>query len=99
MELTQEQKAKIYCIKHGHAKYVNLFMGYVYCGRCSDQIGDTYSSPFDFDDKALIGHKCNRCDKAEKKLNSMDKEILKRLNKDKNISPNYEKILEGIDFE
>lgn len=98
MTLTQVQEAKIFCIKHGHAKFVSIFMGYVHCGRCTEQIGDTYSSPFNFDDTALIGHKCNKCDNAVKKLSNLDKEILQRVEADGKLAPDYEIILKGLKF-
>lgn len=38
-KLTQKQKARIYCVKHGHAKYITMFFGEVYCGRCEEKTG------------------------------------------------------------
>lgn len=96
-KLSLEQKAQIYCIKNGHANYVWRFWGYVYCGRCGTQLGDQLASVFDTRDMIVVGHKCKKCSLLKKKLNPMDKEILKRLEKDKKaISYNYEKILQGI---
>lgn len=99
-ELTQEQKAKIYCVKNGHAKYITMCWGYVHCGRCGEQIGDRLAGVFDTK-KMLVVHcnkkPCKDCDPIEKKLNKMDKEILKRLKKYKH-EP-HEKILKGVKIE
>lgn len=84
MKTTQVQKARIFCIKHGHAPYVYCFWGYVYCGRCGTQIGDRIGSIFLADKVIVIGCKdkhCKNCDPIKKKLSALDKEILKRLTK------------------
>jgi len=104
-ELTKEQEARIYCIKKGHADYVTMFFGYVYCGRCGDQIGDRLAGIYDTRKKAIIGCKkknCKECGAIIKKLSPLDKEIAKRLKKDEakpiGESIGREKILEGLDF-
>jgi len=80
--LTKEQKRKIYCVKHGHAKYITKCWGYVYCGRCGEQIGDQLASCFDTTKLLVVG--CNKtpcfdCDPIRKSLNKMDLAILKEL--------------------
>ena len=97
-KLTQEQKAQIYCVKHGHAPYIYKFWGYVHCGRCGEQIGDTLVSMFPCDKRAVIGcpdKPCSTCDPIVKKLNKMDKEIYRRLSKWEGLH-DHEKILRGI---
>lgn len=99
-KITQEQRARIYCVKHGHAPYVWTFWGYVHCGRCGEQIGDRLGSVFDLTNKIIVTHKnCRECRKVLKKakLNAMDRTILKRVRRCKTI-PEYEKILKGIKF-
>ena len=96
--LSQQQNAQIYCVKHGHANYVWRFYGYVHCGRCGEQIGDQLASVFDTKHKMVVGHKCKTCNKIRKKLSQLDKKILGRLEKEKDILYDYDKILEGIQF-
>lgn len=79
-ELT-EKKLKIYCINHGHAKYVTTFWGYVYCGRCGQQIGDQLGSIFDTRNLMVIGHKCKICNKIKKSLSKFDLKIVEKLEK------------------
>lgn len=97
-KLTQEQKARIYCIKHGHADYAFQFWGYVYCGRCGEQIGDKLGGVFMGAEKTAMIHckdnPCKVCDPIIKNLNPFDKTIFKRLKKGKD----HEEAIKGIDF-
>jgi len=94
--LNLKQKAQIYCIKHGHADFISTFFGYVYCGRCGEQIGDQLAGIFDTTDKILVNHKCEKCKKAKRKLSALDKKILNKLERTKNKFYDYEKILKGV---
>lgn len=98
MRLKLQQKAQIYCVKHGHADYVWTFFGYVHCGRCGEQIGDQLAGVFDTANMILVGHKCKTCHKLKKKLSSLDKKILNKLEKDKDEFFDYEKILKEVNF-
>jgi len=98
VELTKEQEAQIYCVKHGHAKFVWTFFGYVHCGRCSTQIGDTLAGIFSGDGYYLIGHKCKECTKAYTTLSFTDREIVRRLEATKDHNYDYEVILKGLGF-
>lgn len=95
-KLTLQQKAQIHCIKEGHADYIYTCWGYVHCGRCGEQIGDQLGGIFDTTDKILVNHKCSKCSKLKRKLSKLDKEILKRLEKSKDIFYEYDEILEGL---
>lgn len=96
-KLTQKQNAEIHCIKHGHADYVWTFWGYVYCGRCGQQIGDQLAGIYDTSNMLVVGHgKCKTCNSIKKKLSELDKKILARLEKSKDFSYDYEKILGGL---
>lgn len=97
-QVTQKQEASIYCIKHGHADYIWTFFGYVHCGRCGDQIGDTLAGVFDTKKMIVVGHKCKMCSSLKRKLNKLDKEILKRLEKNKETFYDYDKILDGLNL-
>jgi len=98
VKLTQEQNVQIYCVTHGHADYIWNCFGYVHCGRCGEQIGDRLAGVFDTTNKIWVGHKCDTCDGLKKKLSSLDKKIISRLEKQKNSFYDYEKILKGITF-
>lgn len=80
-KLTKEQKLKIYCIKHGHAQFVTMDFGYVYCGRCNSHIGDTLGGSYDLTEKAIVGHDCEKCDAVVKTLSKSDLKIFKNLTK------------------
>lgn len=97
LELTQQQKAQIYCVKHGHADYIWNCFGYVQCGRCGEQIGDRLGGVYDTTEKMWVNHKCKVCNEIKKKLSPMDKKILARLERTKEWY-DYDKILKGIDF-
>ena len=96
--LSQVQKAQIFCIKNGHANYITTCFGYVHCGRCSDQIGDTLGGIFDTSNKILVKHNCKKCNNLKKELSPLDKKILSRLEAEKSNFPNYDEILKEIDF-
>jgi len=86
MKLSKEQKMKIYCVKHGHAKYVTKCFGYIYCGRCGEQIGDQLGGIFDTTNLMVVGHKCKICNAIRKKLSKMDLKIVERLEKEQSSS-------------
>lgn len=99
--LTQVQRARIYCVKHGHAHYVHTFFGYVYCGRCGEQIGDRLGGIYSLESTLVVGHKkdCEVCQRVEESLNTMDKIILERLREhhDDHVGIDHEQVLEGVD--
>ena len=80
-KLNKEQKMRIYCIKHGHAKFVTKCFGYVYCGRCGEQLGDQLASYFDTTDLMVIGHKCKICNRIRETLSKSDLKIVEKLEK------------------
>lgn len=83
MKLTEKQKREIYCVKHGHAKFVTMCFGYVYCGRCGVQIGDTLAGIFDLKNYLVVGHKdCQECNDIRRKLSKANLRILEKLEKD-----------------
>ena len=102
-ELTQVQKARIYCVKHGQANYVTKFWGYVYCGRCGMQIGDQLAGCFDTRKLIVVGCKiknCKVCPRLIVKLSPFDKKIFEKVRQaDKKGIVNHEKVLKGISFD
>ncbi len=98
-ELTQTQKAQIYCVKHSHANYVTNCMGYKSCGRCNTQIGDTLAGCFDMSKVISVGHKCDKCNELKKSLPPLDVTILDRLENSKDSFPDHEEILKGLNLD
>lgn len=102
--MTQTQQAQIHCVKNNHARYVSTFFGYVHCGRCGEQIGDTLGGTYPMDKCAIVGcpkppSKCKHCGPIFRSLSKMDKEIFKRLRKYRKETKLQEEILQGINFE
>jgi len=98
IKLTQKQQAQIYCVNHGHANFVWSCFGYVHCGRCGEQIGDTLAGIFSGAGMVVVGHDCSTCTDARKTLSKLDVTILERLEGDKSFTYDYDKILVGIAF-
>ncbi len=71
-----EKLKKIFCIYFGHSMIVSSCFGYIQCGRCDQQIGDTLGGIFVLKNYVIIGHKCKACKKNYKKLNWKDKFLL-----------------------
>ena len=81
-KLTDEQKKRIYCVKHGHSPIKDFCFGYVSCARCNEQVGDTLCSVYNADDDVMpnhIGQDIEGCNCAEnaKKLTKNDKKYIK----------------------
>jgi hypothetical protein len=70
-----EKIKEIYCVLFGHAGIVTVCFGYVYCARCSNQIGDTLGSYYNAKDDVIVGHACDVCRINYKKL-SLSKKVL-----------------------
>lgn len=56
-----EVKRKIYCARHGHSNVISNCFGYISCGRCGEQIGDTLAGLYSNPKAVLIGHSCPSC--------------------------------------
>ncbi|NSW82739.1 MAG: hypothetical protein HPY90_05600 [Syntrophothermus sp.] len=64
----ESQRNKVVCALIGHSKIVSMCFGYVYCGRCDEQIGDTLAGGFDASKCVVIGHNCKTCRENYKNL-------------------------------
>ena len=69
----KEQIKKVACSLIGHSNIISTCFGYVHCGRCGDQIGDTLAGCYPVDKCVIIDHNCSLCRKNYKKLNWKDK--------------------------
>lgn len=72
-DITKEQRNSIVCSLIGHSKIISTCFGYIYCGRCKQQIGDSLGGVFDGSDKVIVGHKCDTCVSNYEKLTWEDK--------------------------
>lgn len=64
----------IVCVLIGHSNIQSSFMGYFYCGRCGDQVGDTLGSIYpNAKHVVIIDHKCSVCEVNYKKCTWKDK--------------------------
>lgn len=71
--ISREQEKGVICLIIGHSRIVSMFFGYVSCGRCGEQIGDTLASCYDLTDCVIIGHDCEKCHENFKKMKWQDK--------------------------
>jgi hypothetical protein len=63
----------ILCILFGHSNIVSTWFGYVYCGRCEEQVGDTLAGSYFAGNVVIIGHNCETCRENYKKMTWWDK--------------------------
>jgi len=82
-DVSDYQKRSVVCALVGHSRVVSMCFGYVNCGRCEDQIGDTLGGASDMSQRVVIGHRdnetggvCSTCLANYKKLKWEDKAYL-----------------------
>lgn len=68
-----DTKKKIVCAMIGHSNIQTTCFGYVYCGRCGDQVGDVLGSCYTNDKQVIVGHNCQTCQDNYEKLTWKDK--------------------------
>lgn len=56
-----DKKPAVVCSLVGHSQVVTGCLGYVYCGRCGQQIGDTLGSICDLSEAVIVGHDRDVC--------------------------------------
>jgi len=72
-KVTKAQRNRIVCSLIEHSRIQTTCMGYFYCSRCGDQVGDSLGGFYDPTDIVIVGHNCFMCRKNLKKLNWKDK--------------------------
>lgn len=60
--LSPEQAKSVVCALIGHSKIVTACMGYIYCARCEDQIGDSLGGAGTTKENVIVGHACPTCE-------------------------------------
>jgi hypothetical protein len=63
----------ITCVLIGHSNILHSCFGYVHCGRCDDQIGDTLGSVYQNKDAAWESCGCKECHDNLAKMGIRDK--------------------------
>jgi len=63
----------IFCAILRHSRIHKNCMGYKYCGRCGEQVGDSLAGVYSGKDTVIVGHNCPACLKNYKKMNWVDK--------------------------
>ena len=71
--LTEEQRKNITCALLGHSHITTGFLGYVYCARCGEQIGDALAGSYYDPLEVRVGHNCPTCRTNYGKLGWEDK--------------------------
>ena len=71
--ISEEQKKSIVCSLIGHSRIVSACFGYIHCGRCDTQIGDTLGGAYNASENVVIGPKCDKCVENMKKMTWKDK--------------------------
>jgi hypothetical protein len=70
----KDQRNKIVCALLGHSRIATMCFGYVYCGRCEDQVADKLmGSDAIASERVVIGHNCKTCRANYKKMDWRDK--------------------------
>ncbi len=73
-----EEKARaIFCVLFGHSRIQTSCLGYWYCGRCGQQLGDTLASVYTIGDLVNLNHSnCLTCEHNRKHLTWKDKFLI-----------------------
>lgn len=64
---------QIFCVLFGHSDIIHVYWGYLYCGRCGEQIGDSLTSSYDNSDWVVDSCLCDDCKENYKKMGWKDK--------------------------
>ncbi len=64
---------EIFCVLFGHSNIIETCFGYVHCGRCGVQIGDSLAGCYLNPRAVIVGHNCENCKKNYKALTWKDK--------------------------
>lgn len=75
--LDDEAKGKLVCSLIGHSNIVETCIGYVFCARCGDQIGDALGSVYNGSHVVIVGHDCDICRANSKGLTWRDTFLVK----------------------
>lgn len=71
--LTDEQRKHVTCSLLGHSHIVTGCIGYIYCARCGEQVGDQLGGYFYDPLAVIVGHNCPTCRENYEKLGWEDK--------------------------
>lgn len=59
----EKTRNKVICALIGHSKIQTTFIGYFYCARCGQQVGDALGGAYNPAEAkvVLVGHGCDTC--------------------------------------
>ena|SRR5258708_37615795 len=72
-KISKEQRNSVVCSLIGHSRIHTNCMGYKYCARCGEQVGDSLAGAYTGKDTVIVGHNCKVCRKNFKALTWADK--------------------------
>src|SRR5947209_4685007 len=55
-KLTDDQRRRIYCVKHGHSRLRDYCFGYHHCARCGQMLGDSLGGAYSDDSAVYVSH-------------------------------------------
>ena len=73
MNRMRESIAKLFCVWFGHSDILHGFFGYMSCGRCGEQVGDSLGGAYTNSRAVIVGHDCEHCRANYKRLTWKDK--------------------------
>lgn len=71
----------IFCVLFGHSNILTNCLGYINCGRCKEQLGDTLAGAYTNSRAVMVGHNCETCRENYKKLTWRDKFLIPKENR------------------
>lgn len=72
-KISKPQRNGVVCSLIGHSRIHSNCMGYKYCGRCGEQVGDSLAGGYTGKENVIVGHNCKVCRANFKKLTWADK--------------------------
>ena len=71
--LSEEQRKEVSCARLGHSHITTGFLGYVYCARCGEKLGDMFAGFYNDPLEVRVDHDCPTCRENYAKLGWEDK--------------------------
>lgn len=71
-KMPDDTRNSVTCSLIGHSKIITGCFGYQYCGRCTQQVGDTLGG-VGVDGEVIVGHECPTCVRNYSRLGWKDK--------------------------
>ena len=59
--MSKTKLQRLWCAWFGHTRVVDSCLGYITCGRCDAQLGDTLAGVYSLKENVLLHHNCSKC--------------------------------------